>query len=417
MRILLINKYAFLKSGTERYLFNLKALLEQNGHEVELFAMQNPQNEACRYAAAFPPLIDFYETGVWGKLQGAGRVIWYREAARLLARVLDDFCPDVVHLFNIYHQLSPSLLPEIVKRHIPIIHTLNDYKLICPNYLLYTQNAPCTRCLSGQYHHVIRHRCLHGSLAWSTLAMVEMTLHKAWRVYEKYVQTFVAPSHFLHDKLLQAGIPSTQIRHIPYFLNTHDLTLSSCHPFDNLRAGSVTPSPPYLAYFGRLSPEKGLATLLQAMALVPEARLVVIGNGPLRPHLITLAHELQLENVHFAGYLSGEPLWSAVSQAQFTILPAEWYELFGQSIIESLALGVPVIASNTGGIPELIQHGETGLLFPPGDVSACAGAIRFLWHNSQSRQEMGERGRDWVLATFAPEAHYQAVFSLYSPKT
>lgn len=409
MRILLINKYAYLKSGTERYLFNLKALLEKHDHEVELFAMQDPQNEASRYAAAFPPAIDFYQTGAWGQVQAAGRVIWYREAAQRLARVLDDFCPNVVHLFNIYHQLSPSLLPEIARRGIPIVHTLNDYKLICPNYLLYTENAPCTRCLSGRYYHAMRHRCLHGSLAWSALATVEMTLHKAWRVYEKHVQTFIAPSQFLQHKLLEAGIPPSQIRHIPYFLNDDDLTPSSCHP--------VAPSSPYLAYFGRLSPEKGLETLLKAMALVPEAQLRVIGDGPLRPRLLSLSQELQLQNVQFAGYLSGETLWSAVSQAQFTILPAEWYELFGQTIIESLALGVPVIASATGGIPELIRHGETGLLFPPGDVVACADAIRFLWHNSQTGQEMGERGRAWVLSTLTPASHYQAILSLYAHPT
>ena len=401
MRVLLINKYAYLKSGTERYLFNLKALLEQQGHVVELFAMQQPQNEPSRYAAAFPPAVDFYDTGLRGKVQVASRVIWYRQAARLLAGVLDDFRPDVVHLLNIYHQLSPSLLPEITQRGIPIVQTLNDYKLICPNYLLYTDNAPCTRCLSGQYYHAIRHRCLHGSLAWSALAAMEMTLHKAWQVYEKQVQTFIAPSRFLQEKLLQAGIPSNQITHIPYFLH-----------FTPSPPRSVAPLP-YLAYFGRLSPEKGLETLLRAMALVPEARLQVIGDGPLRPRLASLANELQLKNVHFTGYLAGETLWSAVAQARFTILPSEWYELFGQSIIESLVLAVPVIASNIGGIPELIQHEQTGLLFPPGEVVACADAIRFLWHNSQAGQEMGERGRDWVRATFAPNTHYQALFSVY----
>jgi len=406
MRILLINKYAYLKSGTERYLFNLKALLEKHDHEAELFAMQDPQNEASRYAAAFPPAIDFYKTGAWGKVQAAGRVIWYCEAARRLAAVLDDFRPDVVHLFNIYHQLSPALIPEIARRGIPIVHTLNDYKLICPNYLLYTENAPCTRCLSGRYHHAIRHRCLHNSLAWSALATVEMTLHKTWQVYEKHVRTFVAPSHFLHQKLLEAGIPATQIRHIPYFLNADDLTPSSYHP--------GAPSSPYLAYFGRLSPEKGLETLLRAMALVPEAQLWLIGDGPLRPRLDTLVSALPLANVRFTGYLRGATLWSTVAQAQFTVLPAEWYELFGQTIIESLALGVPVIASATGGIPELIRQGETGLLFPPGDVVACADAIRFLWHNSLTRQEMGERGRGWARTTFAPEPHYQAILSLYN---
>lgn len=405
MRILLINKYAYLKSGTERYLFNLKQLLEQHGHEVALFAMRHAENVPCRYAAAFPPEVDFYNAGFWGKVQAAGRVIWYRQAARLLAGVLDDFRPDVVHLFNLYHQLSPSLLPEITRRGIPLVQTLNDYKLICPNYLLYTEGAPCTRCLSGHYHHAIRHRCLHGSLAWSALAVVEMTLHKAWQVYEKHVNTFITPSQFLRTKLLQAGLPASQITHIPYFLNLDEFTVSPCH--------LATLSRPYLAYFGRLSQEKGLETLLRAMALVSEAELRMIGDGPLRPRLASLASDLHLKNLQFEGYLAGTALWSAVAQARFTVLPSTWYELFGQAVIESLAWGVPVIASRTGGIPELIQHQETGLLVTPGAVSEWADAIRFLWHNPQLAHEMGERGRAWVQAHFSPDEHYRAIMTLY----
>lgn len=405
MRVLLINKYAYLKSGTERYLFNLKKLLEEHGHEVALFAMRHPNNVPCQYAAAFPPEIDFYHTGWGGKIQAASRVIWYRQAARLLSGVLDDFRPDVVHLFNLYHQLSPSLLPEIARRTIPVIHTLNDYKLICPNYLLYTEGAPCTRCLSGKYYHAIRHRCLHGSLAWSMLGALEMTLHKTWQVYEKHVYKFVAPSQFLRSKLLETGLPASQIAHIPYFLDQDEFTLPSHH----LMALSL----PYLAYFGRLSAEKGLETLLQAMALVPEAQLKVIGDGPLRPRLEALALEWQLENVHFEGYLAGASLWKMVAQARFTVLPAQWYELFGQAVTESLAWGVPVIASHVGGIPELIQHEETGLLLAPGVVSEWADAIRFLWHNPLLAKTMGERGRASVLDRFSPETHYQAIISLY----
>jgi glycosyltransferase involved in cell wall biosynthesis len=400
MRILLVNKYYYLRSGTERYLFNLKRLLDAQGHTTEIFAMQHPRNLPASYERHFAPYVDFRNLTPAGRIKAALRVVWSRQAARHIAPVLDAFQPDIVHLSNIYHQLSPSILPPIHQRNIPMVQTLHDYKLICPNYLLYTQGSPCTRCRNGNYFQAVRHRCLHGSLAWSLLAAVEMTLHKTWRVYERHVACFITPSAFLKHTAQAFGIPAQQLLHIPYPLYPEK------HAASQGDGG-------YLAYVGRLSHEKGLPTLLQAMRQLPQAQLLIIGEGTMRPALEYKAAEWKLTNVQFAGYLTGQALNEALAQARFTVLPSEWYENYPFAILESLAAGKPVVASRIGGIPELIDEAQDGLLFSPGDADELAACLRRLWEDPEQTRLMGLHGRGKVLAKYSPENHYRQLYPLY----
>ncbi|MCP4536224.1 MAG: glycosyltransferase family 4 protein [Chloroflexi bacterium] len=400
MRILLVNKYNYLRSGTERYLFNLERILQTQGHTVAVFSMHHPQNRPATDQRHFVPHVDFRDLTLWGHLSAALRVLWFPQAARSIARVLDEFRPDIVHLFNIYHQLSPSILPPITRRGIPIVHTLNDYKLVCPNYLLYTQGAPCTRCRQGNYFQAVQHRCLHGSLAWSLLASVEMTLHKAWRIYERHVATFITPSAFVKKTVEEFGIPEDQLVHIPLPLFSQDFDLSET-------------SGEHLAYVGRLSHEKGLPTLIHAMRQVPQARLLIVGEGSMRPVLEQMVREDNMTNVHFTGYLSGEDLEHALAQARFTVLPSQWYEVFGQTILESFAVGKPVVAARIGGMPELIDDDENGLLFTPGNADELSTCLRRLWDDPKKTRLMGLNGRRKVLAQHSPENHYRQLYPLY----
>lgn len=234
--------------------------------------MQHPCNAPATYHANFVPQIDFHELTPFRKMSAVGRVIWYPEAARRIARVLDDFRPDLVHVHNIYHQLSPSILPPMTQRQIPVVQTLHDYNLFCPNYQLYTQGVPCTRCRTGDYFQAVRYRCLHGSYSWSLLAAIEMTLHKAWRIYERSVALFTTPSRFLKNIAESFGITASQVQHLPNFIFPEQSSPS-------------TADDGYVAYIGRLSGEKGLPTLLRAMQQVPYITLFIVSDGPLRPSL------------------------------------------------------------------------------------------------------------------------------------
>jgi glycosyltransferase involved in cell wall biosynthesis len=246
----------------------------------------------------------------------------------------------------------------------------------------------------------VRYRCLHGSRAWSFLAAIEMTLHKAWQIYERHVEAFITPSAFVKQMVEAFGVPAGQLRHIPLFLFPQDFSPS-------------TTDGVYLAYLGRLSHEKGLPTLIRAMRQVPQAQLVVVGEGAMRPVLERMVEEHGMSNVRFAGYLNGKALDDALARARFTVLPSEWYEVFGQSIIESFVVGKPVVAARIGGVPELIDEGKDGLLFTPGTEDELAACVRRLWDHPEETRRMGANGRRKVLNQYTPENHYQQLFSLY----
>jgi glycosyltransferase involved in cell wall biosynthesis len=400
MRILSINKYHYLKSGTERYRFNLIRLLESKGHKITDFSMHHPRNLPSPFENHFLPYIDYEKSSLTGQVQAAFRAIWYPLAARRIGRLLDQFHPDIVHLHNIYHQISPAILPVIQQHNIPIVQTLHDYKLICPNYLLYTQGHTCQLCKDGRYYHAVQNRCLHGSLAWSAAAALEMTLHKRWQVYERHVSRFLAPSHFILERMVAFGIPEQQLALLPRFLF----------------AAEQQPTPAeegkYALFLGRLSEEKGLITLLTAaqQANVP---LYIVGEGPMRTTLEIIIAQDKLTQVRLAGYLAGPALAQAIARARFTVVPSEWYEVFGQIIIESFARGKPVVATAVGGIPEIVDDGVDGLLVPPGDATALAKTLRWLWDRPQVATGMGSAGRVKVEKQYDAPLHYQRILALY----
>lgn len=401
MRILLVNKFYHLRSGTERYLFNLRRLLEARGHRVEAFAMSHPANEPATFAAHFAPPVDFHAVRGLARLAAALRVVWSLEAARRMARVLDLFRPDVVHVFNVYHHLSPSVLDPPVRRRVPVVQTLNDYKLLCPNYSLYTQGRACTRCRNRRYLQAVRYRCLNGSRAWSAVAAMEMTLHKALRVYERAVAAFIAPSQFVRETVVAFGVPASQVVEIPHFL----------FPEEHVPARDEGR---YAAYVGRLVPMKGVVTLLRAARAVPEVPLLIVGDGPQRPELERLVRAWGLGQVRFAGHLEGPALASALAGARFTVMPSEWPEVFGQAILESLAVGRPVVGARIGAIPEVIDEGKDGLLFEPGDAEELGRCLKWLWENPAGARAMGLAGRAKVERLYGPDAHWTALGALYA---
>jgi glycosyltransferase involved in cell wall biosynthesis len=400
MRILQVHKYYYLRSGAERYLFNLARLLEFQGHSTAIFAMHHPCNSPARYSDHFVPQVDYRTLGSLGKVQAALRAVWYPAAARQIGRLIDAFHPDIVHLHNAYHQISPSILPTIRKRSIPIVQTLHDYKLVCPNYLLLTQSQVCERCQDRKYHHAIQNRCLHGSRTWSIVAAAAMTLHKRWQIYERHVERFIAPSRFLLDRMVDFGVPEHQLIHIPYFVS----------------AGDWKPTPAgegeYVLFIGRLSKEKGLLTLLNAVRGT-DIPLLVVGEGPMRTRMEENIARAGLPNVRLTGYLNGQALAKVIEGARCTVVPSEWYEVFGQVITESFAQGKPVVATDIGGIPEIIDDGVDGLLVPPGDARALASALHRLWKRPQVATEMGQAGRIKVEERYDAPLHYQRIMALY----
>lgn len=402
----MIDKFYFIKGGAERYYFELKDVLESHGHEVIPFSMKHPRNEPTPYESYFVDQIDFNPTGIIQKIitgiRSFGRIVYSRQAQKRIRKLIRETRPDIAHLHMIDHQISPSILPVLKAEGIPVIQTIHTYKHVCPSYRLYLmdKNEICERCLGGNYFHVMTQKCHKNSFIASSILFFEMTLHKWMRLFEKYLDLYHVPSHFMGAKLIEGGIPKEKVKHLFYTIRVDKYPVR----YD---------SDDYFLYYGRLSEEKGLDTLLKAMKNIPEGHLKIVGEGPYRKTLEQSAKEMGLENVEFTGPIYGDALKSTVSGAQFVVVPSEWYENSPLVIYESLSMGKPVIGARSGGIPELIENGVDGMVFEAGNVDELRHCIKTLLGDKKSLPDMGKAARKKAETEFDFVPHYEKMMALY----
>ncbi len=334
MRILYCNKYNYPFSGTEVYLFELMELMRSQGHEVALFSMVDPRGEATPYDRHCLPHIDFKaESRLWTKAQQAGHAVYSTESRRRIRAMIQDFRPDVAHVRNIYHHLSPSILWELKALGIPVLYHLNDFKLLCPSYNLVSKGEACEACKGGAFWHALRSQCYPGLGARMILA-AEAYVHRWLGTYRKCVDLFLAPSQFVRDKFVEHGWDGSKFEVLPHFQNVNEVQDASAN-------GPVL-------YFGRLSAEKGIDDLLRAMQQLPELRLVIAGDGPQRGKLQELSVAMKLANVAFVGHVGAARRDLLIAESRFTVMPSHAYETLGKTILESYAQGRAVVASDTG---------------------------------------------------------------------
>jgi glycosyltransferase involved in cell wall biosynthesis len=401
MNILLVNKFYYLRGGAERSFFETKRLLESRGHRVIPFAMQDERNEPTAYARYFVDNVEFNRNhSLWEKVAIVPRVVYFRQARRRLERLLRRERVDLAHLHNIAHQISPSILHSLEKFRIPVVQTIHDYKLICPTYTMLVGGQVCERCHGGRYYRAALQRCNKGSFSASLLNVVEMYAHQALGLYRDGIDLFIAPSRFLRRKLIEDGLRSVPILHLPNFIDTQDYTP---------RYGGQD----YCVYFGRLSVEKGVMTLIRSMRGLSGLRLLVVGEGLQRKVLEELIRKENLSNVELLGPLHGDDLKRVVQDSLFVVLPSQCYENCPFSILESFALGKPVIGSNIGGIPELITPGKDGLLFEPGSEEDLKAKMRYLANNRKEVVRMGMNARARIEQKHSIEAHYRDLMTTY----
>ena len=400
MNLLVINKFYFMRGGCERYIFELNKVLEKNGVNIIPFSMEDDRNIPTEYSKYFVSNIDFQRRLNFSeKVKSVGRVLYSFEARNNILKLIDGIKPDIAHIHNIAHQISPSILTVLKKRGIPIVQTLHDFKLICPSYLFYVHDKPCEKCKDNNFYNAILNKCIKNSVSGSFLIAMEMYFHKIIRIYDN-VDIFITPSIFMKNKLEAFGIDSDKLIHIPNFV----------------LADSFVPNydfKDYFIYFGRLSEEKGIRTLIKAMEKNWKTKLLVVGDGVLKNELKKYAEDKGFTNIIFTGYKSGDELNDLIRNAMFTIVPSECYENCPMAILESFAMGKPVIGSNIGGIPELISDGFDGLLFESGNEMDLKEKIFYLFNNSSKIKEMGKRGREKVEEKYSKELHYQKINKIY----
>lgn len=402
MRILMVQTFYYYRGGDSTYMLSLSKLLEEKGHEVVPFAMEHPMNVSSPYARFFVSHIDFPELlrgrsplGAW---KVVSRSIYSGEARAKIAALADEVKPDIAHFHNIHAHLTASIIAPLRARRVPIVWTLHDYRLICPNTSFLSNGEICDRCLPNRFHEAILQRCKKGSLAASFVAMLTTWYDRLARVPTR-VDRFITPSDFLREKLVQGGFDPAKITTVPNFVD--------------LSAYRGLPEKDYFLYIGRLSEEKGLDILIRAVSALDGGRLLIVGTGPEEEALRRLARELGTGRVEFAGYKSGDELAALLAESQFVVLPSRWYENLPFAVMEAFAASKPVVASRIGGIPEMIEDGVDGLLVPMGDEAALAASLRRMLGDRAARVEMGRRGREKAERLYDREGHYRRIMGIY----
>lgn len=370
MKILQINNYNYLKGGSEKVYQVTINLLKANGHQVRYFSVANSKNEELCDGYAVDIQVWSDVKGLGGKLKGVRDFIYNRRVAQQLDSFLQEFHPDVAHLHIFYGSLSNAIVDVLRKHHIPMVQSVHEFRLLCPAYTCLDPHLEiCEKCAKETLKlSCVLKRCIKSSLPMSLVAAIECFARDNFYSYQKYISAFIMVSHFIENK------------HIDYFPQI----ASKCHQIYNsidveYYEKFITPAcckEKYYLYLGRISYEKGIKTLINVFKIKPHLHLKVVGTGIAEDELKQYVRELGLSNVEFLGFVSGEKLLNIVSAAYFTMVPSEWYENNPLSVIESLALGTPVIGSDIGGIPELIVEGKNGFLHKPKDTEALSEILK-----------------------------------------
>jgi glycosyltransferase involved in cell wall biosynthesis len=396
MKILVANKFFFRNGGSETVMFLEREYLLSAGHAVIDFSMHDDRNEASEYSGYFVAGRSYRARR--NPLQSLGDAISFvhsREAVGKIGSLIDATQPDVLHCHNIYHQLTPSIIGAAKARGVRVVLTVHDSKPVCPVYTRLRDGVPCSKCLDGAYLNVLRYRCADRSLAKSALLYAEATFQR-WKGSYEQVDRFITPSRFMAESI-QRRIPAEKLVLLYNGVDTQAIRSS---PRDD----------GYVLYMGRLSSEKGVETLLRAHAQAsPSFRLVVAGAGP----LLEMLRE-RYKAVEFTGHLPWVKAKELASSAAVVVVPSEWYENCPMSVLEAMALGKPVVAARIGGIPELVDEGNTGLLYEPGDARQLAGCIERLMAAPDLRARMGSAGRARAEERFSLERHNAGLMRVYA---
>lgn len=393
-KILIVNKFYYNRGGAEVVAIGMKRALQSKGYDVAVFTMQYDDNfneENCFYASEVS-----FKKGFLDKIHFAQRTLGGYGVRSSFRKALKAFNPDIVHFHNIHSYLSPSIIEETKNFGCRVVWTLHDCKLLCPSYGCLRDNTPCELCFHDKFN-VVKYRCMKGSLAASLLAYIEAKKwNRAW--IERYVDAFVCPSSFIAGKMQQGGFDAKKLNVICNFVDPAK--------YEIFKLQNESEREESYLYVGRLSQEKGVKTLLEVASKL-QYRLKVAGGGPLLDEFKEKYKDCK--NIEFLGLQSASQVSDLMAKAKFAVIPSECYENNPLSVIESLCAGTPVIGANIGGIPELIDNNQSGLIFTSGNKQELKEAIENAfskeWNNAEIKQKSMDR--------FSKEHHYDLLEKLY----
>lgn len=382
MKILVVHNKYQQAGGEDRVFSEEAALLEERGHSVARYCLDNdPASEMNRLALA-------------------RKTIWNSASYRELRALIRWERPDVAHFHNTFLMVSPAGYYAARAEGVPVVQTLHNYRLLCPDALFFRDGGVCEDCVGKAVPWPgVMHKCYRGSRAASATVAAMLTVHRALRTWTEKVDVFVALTDFARRKFIEGGLPAEKIVVKPNFV----------HPDPGPGAGDVG----YALFVGRLSPEKGVETLLSAWERLGwRVPLKVVGDGPLRERLVEVAGKrLGLE---YLGFRSAEEVHSLMRGASLLVFPSEWYETFGRVAAEAFAAGTPVIAADIGAVAEIVEHGRTGLRFRPGDEEDLAAQVEEMLSDPARLSGMRRAARAEFESKYAAERNYEMLSGIYS---
>ncbi len=383
MKILIIHNHYLERGGEDAVFESERKMLRNNGHQVHSYERSNSE---------------IRQFGFFQKLKFVFKdIFWSKEIYNEISEIIKNFNPDIAHIHNPFIMMSPALYAALKDKNVPIVQTLHNYRLGCFNGLFYKNGQVCEQCLKwGSFLGVIR-KCWRKSFLQSMLFYKLRRKYNKLKVFEEIIDRYIALSEFSRKKLIECGIPEDKISVKQNFIES---------PFQSKRIPGE-----HVLFVGRLSDYKGIKTLIKAFQALPEIKLKIVGDGPLKKDLkFSLC---QNENIEIMGSKFYEETLNILKDSAFLVFPSECYENMPRTIIEGFACGVPVVASDIGAIPELIKNGETGLLFSAGDANDLYEKIRYLIQNKELVERMGKIVFNVYKEKYTPDKNYNMLMDVY----
>jgi len=385
MKIILVHNQYRLPGGEDVVFEQERQLLQRNGHQVVVYERSNheiDENSAVQRMVLLKNIIHSEATE--------------REFSKLLAREK----PELVHVHNTFVMVSPSVYNACAQAGVPVMQTLHNYRLLCPGATLYRDGHACEECMDHGLQRSVRYGCYRDSRMVTAAVATMLAFHRLGNTWNRKVDGYIALTEFARKKFVEGGLPAERIFVKPNFVS----------PDPGMRRSSGD----YAVCVGRLSPEKGMNTLLAAWTrLGNRIPLRILGDGPKRRELELLAQTSNLSSVSFTGHLPRQKAWEIIGNARCLIVPSECYETFALTVAEAFACGTPVICSRIGAMQEIVEDGRTGLHFTAGDAEDLAGKVEWAWAHPSQMDDMSREGRREYEAKYTAERNYDALLSIY----
>jgi len=414
MKIILVNIRYFLSGGPERYMFNIKEVLESHGHTVIPFSIKHSSNEQSEYNSYFLEQIgkgeetyfsEYKKNNIKDLVKLIGRLFYSFEAKKKLSLLIKATNPDIIYVLNFENKISPSILDASKKMKVPVVLRISDFALICAANIFFLKGKQeiCEKCLTKGKHNLLINKCFHDSFLYSLMKYSSYLLHDLIKIDSK-ISAFVIPSNFTKTKFIESGISANKVFHIPTFFNNN--TTKYTIEYED-----------FALYIGRIDPDKGIKTLVDAF-VDTNYKLKIIGfSSSNYEEFLNSYLEGKTHSISFLGKMSFAEIEPYLQKCCFTIVPSEVYDNFPNTILESFAFKKAVIATNIGSLKELVEDNKTGLLFKYRGSNDLRRKAIELFSDKNKAKVLGENGFVKLNTEFSKDKHYESLMSLFNTLT